>query len=69
MNAIHPFDINKLSSSVVLKEPSNSKAATELIAFEVTKLSSPVVPPLSSSQTRSIPDGGEKDTSEFNLGE
>ena len=59
------FDINKLSSSVVLKAPSNCKDATELIALEVTRPSSSVVPPLLSSQIRLTPDGGEKDISEF----
>ena len=57
--------MNKLSSSVVLNAPSNWSAETELIAFDVTKLSLSVVPPLLSSQTRLTPVGGEKDISEF----
>ena len=61
------FKVNKLSSSVVLNAPSNCKAATELIAFDVTRPSLSVVPPLLSSQTRLTPVGGEKDISEFTV--
>ena len=53
----------------MLNAPSNCKAATELIALEVTRPSSSVLPPLLSSHKRLTPDGGEKDISnlQYNL--